>query len=465
MMTFVSIFTRASPCTCTLRVLACNLVNTNFVLITGGLHLCLRPSTLPRLLTLACVVGLKAKEYEILHKFSTQYPEIFWKQFCEEFKYSGKEKYVIKKTFEKIGNTIDAAFMPGTVLNVCYNMLDRNISEKGYGEKLALRFCFENGDEQSYTYKELRLCVCQCARFLRSQGIQHGNGSRVLLFLPKCPERIIYLLACFRIGVPVGVVHPSTSEKLLADQIKHSQCSVVVTGRGISGGDPSVEYKKLVRSKGDWLAQGTRVLFPDCSKFDFTNEKVTSLTVPCFCCPPQREKEAVEFESAEFDAESPLFFVFTSGSTGRSKTVEHAAFGYMVYTAVSFRYILDFNLSAGSRTEDVCFCTSDLAWLYGMTVGLCGPLLCGGTTVIYQGSFLPILSCPSPDEDQHFKADVMAEIIAKCKVTHFCTVPTGVVDFMNYSDQKGLFGDFSWTSLTVFPKERLNAPKRAGNCA
>ena len=98
------------------------------------------PIDLPRLLTLASIVGIDAKDYKIIHRFSIEYPGLFWKPFCDEFRYEGKERYAIEKRFEKnpTNGQVDVAFMPGTKLNVCENMLDLNI-DKGLGEKLALR--------------------------------------------------------------------------------------------------------------------------------------------------------------------------------------------------------------------------------------------------------------------------------------------------------------------------------------
>ena len=51
----------------------------------------------------------------------------------------------------------------------------------------------------------------------------------------------------------------------------------------------------------------------------------------------------------------------------------------MVFAATTLRYLLDFNVE--EDTVDVCLTTADLSWIYGWTVGLCAPLLNGGTIV------------------------------------------------------------------------------------
>ena len=59
------------------------------------------------------------------------------------------------------------------------------------------------------------------------------------------------------------------------------------------------------------------------------------------------------------DAEDPLFILYTSGSTGKPKGVLHTTGGYMVYTAMTFKYIFDY------RDEDVYWCTADIGWVTG----------------------------------------------------------------------------------------------------
>ena len=45
----------------------------------------------------------------------------------------------------------------------------------------------------------------------------------------------------------------------------------------------------------------------------------------------------------EMDAEDPLFILYTSGSTGKPKGVQHNVGGYMVFTAMTHKYIFDYH--------------------------------------------------------------------------------------------------------------------------
>eukprot|EP00118_Oscarella_pearsei_P010533 m.65137 g.65137 ORF g.65137 m.65137 type:complete len:1076 (+) comp35305_c0_seq3:137-3364(+) len=393
------------------------------------------PPNLRRLLMLGSLDGFSWQEYQLLHEFSINFPDVFWKELCQDFWYYGNERYVIMKSFT---DNVDVAFMPGTTTNLCANLLDRNIEDKKRGNEIALYFYLLTGNVREYTYIQLKQCVCRCAAFLQAKGIKHGRGENdkkdiVLLFLPKCAERIIYLLACFRIAVPVGVVHPETSARKLINQMKRCCCSVIVTsqGEGEEGTNPFKELKEVMGTFNDfWIKPKLKpkVIISHCFESGLHTDSLIGETAPCFCHPsPAMSELDGNSTIVQADAESPLFFAFTRGLTGKCKTVEHATFGYMVYTEVSFRYILDFCLKDKEK-PDVCFCTDDLAWIYGMTAGLCGPLLCGGTTVMYQGSLAK--QCQEPRHS--FNAEILTEIVEKFGVTHLCTVPKGVLEFVDY---------------------------------
>jgi acetyl-CoA synthetase len=106
------------------------------------------------------------------------------------------------------------------------------------------------------------------------------------------------------------------------------------------------------------------------------------------------------------DAEDPLFMLYTSGSTGKPKGVLHTVGGYMLYTAVSFKYIFDY------KPGDVYWCTADAGWITGHSYIVYGPLFEGATQVMFEG--VPTF----PDAGRCW------DIVDKFKVTQFYTAPT-----------------------------------------
>jgi acetyl-CoA synthetase len=114
-------------------------------------------------------------------------------------------------------------------------------------------------------------------------------------------------------------------------------------------------------------------------------------------CPPEK-----------MDSEDLLFILYTSGSTGKPKGVVHTCGGYMVFTAYSFVNVFQYN------DKDVYWCTADVGWVTGHSYITYGPLLCGATSVLFEG--IPTY----PDAGRFWK------IIDKHKVTHFYTAPTAI---------------------------------------
>ena len=112
--------------------------------------------------------------------------------------------------------------------------------------------------------------------------------------------------------------------------------------------------------------------------------------------------------ATEMDSEDMLFILYTSGSTGKPKGMVHSCGGYMIYTAYTFLNVFQY------KPNDVYWCTADIGWITGHSYIVYGPLLCGATSVMFEG-------VPSyPNYDRFWN------ICEKHKITHFYTAPTAI---------------------------------------
>lgn len=66
----------------------------------------------------------------------------------------------------------------------------------------------------------------------------------------------------------------------------------------------------------------------------------------------------------------------SSGSTGKPKGCVHTTGAYMVYGALSFKYVFDY------FPGDIFFCTGDIGWLTGHTYIVYGSLLNTATCIL-----------------------------------------------------------------------------------
>src|SRR3979409_2120253 len=105
-------------------------------------------------------------------------------------------------------------------------------------------------------------------------------------------------------------------------------------------------------------------------------------------------------------AEVPLFTRYTSGSTGKPKGVLHTTGGYLVYAAMTHKYVFDLH------EDDVYFCAADVGWVTGHRHIVSGALPNGATTVMFE-------SIPTyPDAGRYW------QIVDDLKVNIFYTAPT-----------------------------------------
>ena len=292
-------------------------------------------------------------------------------------------------------------------INVAYNCLDRHV-EARIGSRVALYFEGEPGDEQVYTYATLLAAVRKAANALVDLGV--GHGDRVAIYLPQIPEAIISMLAVARLGAIHSVIFGGFSADSLASRIQDANAKLVITADGgyrkgkasplkpavdeaLAGNNcPSIEHVLVVERTGgevEWV-EGRDIWWQDAM-----------------------HAAAEEHVAEAFDAENPLFILYTSGTTGKPKGILHTSGGYLTQAAYTHRNVFDLK-----PETDVYWCTADVGWITGHSYVAYGPLANGATQVIYEGT----PDAPHPGR--------WWEIIQKYGVTQLYTAPTAIRSFM-----------------------------------
>ncbi len=330
-----------------------------------------------------------------------------------------------------------AKWFVGGKLNVAYNCVDRHV-EAGHGDRVAIHWEGEPvGDARTLTYAELKDEVCKAANALTDLGLVAGD--RVAIYMPMVPEAIVAMLACARLGVMHSVVFAGFSATALKARIEDAEAKLVITTDG-----------QFRRGKAVSLKEGVdEAVGPVTDGKSSTVEHVlvvrrTGIDVPWTDGRDLWWDETVPQASAEhtpeaFDAEHPLFLLYTSGTTGKPKGIMHTTGGYLTQSSYTH-----FNVFDVKPESDVYWCTADIGWVTGHTYIVYGPLSNGVTQVVYEGT------PASPTEHRHF------EVIEKYGVTIYYTAPTLVRTFMKWGRQIPAEHDLSTLRLLGSVGEPIN---------
>jgi acetyl-CoA synthetase len=324
-----------------------------------------------------------------------------------------------------------AKWFVGGRVNAAYNCVDRHV-EAGKGDKVAFHWVGEPGDTRDLTYAQLKDEVCRTANALVELGVR--TGDRVAIYMPMIPEAIVAMLACARIGAPHTVVFGGFSADALMNRVLDCDARVVVTSDGgYRRGNPSglkpavdealkscpdVRHVLVVRRTGQDVAW-------DADRDVWWHEVV--------------DRQPSNHTPEAFDAEHPLYVMYTSGTTGKPKGILHTTGGYLVGTTYTFDAIFDHK-----PDTDVFWCTADIGWVTGHSYIVYGPLANGVTQVLYEGT---------PDTPHKGR---WWEIIAQHGVTVFYTAPTAIRTFMKWGADFPAEHDLSSLRLLGSVGESIN---------
>jgi acetyl-CoA synthetase len=346
--------------------------------------------------------------YEELYEKSISDNENFWAEQAEEF-LSFEEKWTRVRDFKFSKEEVHIKWFEGAKLNACYNCVDRHV-ENGKGENIALIWEGDNPeDSEKISYGKLQKEVSKFANILKNLGVKRGEV--VTIYMPMILEAVYAMLACARIGAIHSVVFGGFSPEALKGRIEDGRSKIVITAdEGVRGGkhiplkdnvDEAIKDLDNIRSL---VIKRTGADINWRENLDFWYHK-------------QYQEASDICECEIMDAEDPLFILYTSGSTGKPKGLMHSIAGYLLYTAITHKYVFDY------QDNDIYWCTADVGWITGHSYIVYGPLANGATSLVFEG----VPTYPS--------ADRFFQIVDKHKVNQFYTAPTAIRMLMGKGDE------------------------------
>ncbi len=337
------------------------------------------------------------QRYQEMYTRSISDPQKFWADQAQEFLHWFKPwTKVLDWSFE----TAQIRWFDGATLNVSYNCLDRHLEKRG-GQTAIIWEGDDPATDRRITYRELHEQVCRLGNVLKSYGVSPGD--RVCIYMPMIPEAAVAMLACARIGAVHSVVFGGFSPESLKDRILDSDCRLLITADQGRRGGRAVPLKANADKALASCPNVTTVLVVENTggKVDWREGRdvsyKTAMASVSADCPP-----------AAVGAEDPLFILYTSGSTGKPKGVLHTSGGYLLYAAMTHKYVFDYH------DGDIYWCTADVGWVTGHSYIVYGPLANGATTLMFEG----VPTYPS--------ASRFWDVVDKHQVSIFYTAPTAI---------------------------------------
>jgi acetyl-CoA synthetase len=324
-----------------------------------------------------------------------------------------------------------AKWFTGGRINASYNCLDRHV-EAGLGDRVAFHWVGEEGDTRTITYGWLLEQVQRAANALRGLGV--GPGDVVGIYLPMVPEVVVAMLACARIGAPHNVVFGGFSPEAVRERMEESEARVLITADGARRRGRGAPVKAVVDPVMEDLGSLRHILVvrntggdaPMREGRDVWWDEALSAADPV--CPAE-----------PFDAEHPLYILYSSGSTAKPKGILHTTGGYLTGVGYTHRYVFDLK-----PDRDVYWCAADVGWVTGHSYIVYGPLLNGATSVMWEGA---------PDYPHRA---VWWELVERFGVTILYTAPTAIRAAMSWGAEEPAKHDLSSLRLLGSVGEPIN---------
>ena len=344
-------------------------------------------------------------------------PQAYWSNAAELVEWTRRPGQVLDATAAPLYR-----WFPDGRLNTCVNAIDRHVAA-GRGDRVAIYYDSPlAGTERAITYEALLDEVARCAGVLTGLGV--GAGDRVVVYMPMVPEAIVAMLACARIGAVHSVVFGGFAPAELAARIDDARPRVIMSAS--CGIEPTriVEYKPMLDEAIDLASHKPNavvILQRPQALAEMRDGEVAWDTAM---------SQAIPADPVAVRATDPLYILYTSGTTGRPKGIVRDNGGHAVAMAWSFWNVY------GMTSDDVWWAASDVGWVVGHSYIVYAPLICGATTVLYEGK--PV---GTPD------AGAFWRVISQYRVNGLFTAPTAIRAIKKEDPQGSLLGGYDISSL------------------
>ena len=309
--------------------------------------------------------GVRFADHAALYRWSCDELEKFWQSFWDFAGVIGEQgDGPVLRDGDKMPG---AKFFPEAKVNVAENLLRRR------GKDDAIVFWGEDKVKYRVSWDGLHDAVSQLAQALAAEGV--GPGDRVAGFMPNMPETVIAMLATASLGAVWSSCSPDFGIRGVLDRFGQIEPKVLFCPAGYHYNGKSHDCLERVATFAKELPSLKRIIVvpylqerADIAALD-KGQHLADAIAPFKPGP-------IAFRSMPFN--SPLYIMYSSGTTGMPKCIVHGAGGTLLQHLKEHALMCD--IGAGDRV----FYFTTCGWM--MWNWLVTALASEATLLLYDGS-------------------------------------------------------------------------------
>ncbi len=304
-------------------------------------------------------------DYRDLHRWSVENAADFWSLVWDNLGVIAETRG--ERVVEDPEKLPGAKWFPDARLNFARNLLRRQ------DDQIAMIFWGEDQVRRELSHAELTKTVSRLAQAMAAGGI--GPGDRVAAFLPNLPETMMAMLAAASLGAIWSSCSPDFGVPGVLDRFGQigPKLLFVVDGYFFAG----KRFETLSKAREIVAALPTVeqvVLVPYTEEAPALDGLDNALSLADYIA--GFEAGAIEFANLPFN--TPLYILYSSGTTGKPKCIVHGAGGTLL------QHLKEHQLHADIQRGDRLFYFTTCGWM--MWNWLVSGLASGATLLLYDGA-------------------------------------------------------------------------------
>ena len=309
--------------------------------------------------------GVRHADYAALHAWSVAEPEKFWLSLWDFAAVVAETRGdVVLREGDRMPG---AAWFPDARLNFAENLLRRR------DDAPALIFRGETGVERTLSHGDLYDLVSRMAQGMEAAGVVEGD--RVAGYLPNMPESLAAMLAAASLGAIWSSCSPDFGVQGVLDRFGQIEPRIFIAVDRYFYNGKSIDCLPRIAEVTAQLPTVERiVLLPYDTDDSYPSGAGGAQTLDDFIAP----FAAADIDFKQLPFNTPLYILFSSGTTGIPKCIIHGAGGTLL------QHLKEHLLQSDVKRDDRVFYFTTLGWM--MWNWLVSGLATGATVLLYDGS-------------------------------------------------------------------------------